>query len=315
MENKETRSNDIVYHPQHRVGVIQASVGAERFVVFAAAEDQWVHRTELVVADHYFLREQHIPKRIVRREKPESTTSKKTTMDEVYDVALCLSALDKTPPLPNYVYGKLKPMEPPSINNCPNLRSAWSDEAGSPHLYLCYCPKCLADRARLTPPTPYIGSKRRCRICQAVDGVPYPKHLKSLWGSKRKEICELFRGLCDRPPCERTRRLPGEIPDNQYYPHGKGSYPLGFVDEEAPIHPDLVDWAQNPLPSDGNSLSGWGRNSRYGSKIEYKPKDPPKPAAEVRWKNESAEWKSLEVILDGGSRLDFGDPLGRGRHL
>src|SRR2546426_12081566 len=87
---------------------------------------------------------------------------------------------------------------------CPNLHSAWaSGKAQSEEP--CYCPSCLSDRAQLTlpiPPAPYIGSKRRCRICGAVDGVPYPRFLQTLMASTCTDVCELYRSLCNRLPCK-----------------------------------------------------------------------------------------------------------------
>jgi hypothetical protein len=213
----------------------------------------------------------------------------------------------------------------PVTVDCPNLRSAWSQEIltyadGSPipiviDVYRCYCEGCLKARRTAdesTPPAPYQGSNRRCRICGAVDSVPYPKFLSSLTASNRSENCELYRGLCNRPVCKWNRRFQGEIPDVPRT-HNKGSYPSGFSKtnwvsdpSEISIHPDLIDWAQNQLPSNGNSLSGWGRNSCYGTKIEYTI-EPLQPQTEMLWKDEQGKWKDLAIATKGMSQLDFGD--------
>jgi hypothetical protein len=51
----------IVFHPQHRVGVVQCVSGPERLVAFVAVDDQWCHRSELLSAQHYFAREKWRP--------------------------------------------------------------------------------------------------------------------------------------------------------------------------------------------------------------------------------------------------------------
>lgn len=191
----------------------------------------------------------------------------------------------------------------------------------------CDCEYCLLWRDRLETPISYVGWKRRCRVCGALDSISYPKFLATLEASKDVEDCELYRGLCNRSACKRNRRFQGEIPDIQRT-HDKGSYPSDYSKtnwlldpSEISIHPDLVNWAQNPLPSDRKNvvirgvsipaafgILGWGRNTRYGSKIEFKPKDSPEPATALQWEDESAEWRDLKIISDGNSQLDFGDP-------
>jgi hypothetical protein len=151
----------------------------------------------------------------------------------------------------------------PNPDLCPNLYSAWSAEPDQwgvvprPNLYRCVCDVCLNARASSssTPtPTSLLRMRRRCKDCGAVDTAKYPKFSESLLGSEQLQKCELYRGLCNRPACERNRRFPNQITDISWS-HDKGGYPLGYAGEEVPIHHDLIDWAMDPLPTDGNSVS------------------------------------------------------------
>jgi hypothetical protein len=194
-------------------------------------------------------------------------------------------------------------------------------------------------------PEPYVGSKRRCQVCGAVDGVPYPRLLKTLTASnsaKGLDVCEIFRGLCNRSACVQNRRfidppsnpewetsafitsilaqISSETPDN-FETHGKGSYPSGYCapsshrfdwgcapswildPAEVNVHWTLAAWASNPLP-DHRDYPKPGRCW-------------PHPHAKVDFETTAMHWLQVrypEHLLEryGPSKLDFGDsPTGQ----
>jgi hypothetical protein len=56
----------IVFHVQHRVGVIQQAHGTSFFVAFVAADDAWCHRSELEPVESHFKREEYFADKIRR---------------------------------------------------------------------------------------------------------------------------------------------------------------------------------------------------------------------------------------------------------
>jgi hypothetical protein len=188
-------------------------------------------------------------------------------------------------------------MEARETKQCPNLYSAWSSQdipvPAAINAHRCYCPECLGERATESRPQPerYVGSKRRCKLCQAVDGVKYPKFLKSLRGS-RTETCELYRGLCDRSECKRARRFTGDIADIVYAPAPEDK----VVKMKNPAEEKALNrWASNPLPSEANKLTNcW-----------------PRPYAKTDEKTTAHHWHQVRDGVSATSVppiLDFGDP-------
>lgn len=317
----QTEVGTIVYHPQHRVGVVQQCVGTERLVAFVAAEDQWVHRSEVTPADNYFQREEWVLESPPKPPLPQHDDWPSKALPYRRGKEWVPKPLRRFTPAPvkksvcigystNYhtrlllYFAQLARLEGaevfPSPNSffiesneyvCGNLRAAWADDEDRKYTPLdrCYCDQCLDARAQeveLTP-RPFIPTAARCRGCGAVDGAKY--------GKKR---CEIKKGLCDRTDCVRSRRFKGNIETIPYK-------------DTTPVHRTLRAWASRTTPQpDFNETGRYLNELRYGSKIEYCPKSRYARAAEVHYPSKVG-YVSTKTTLPftskyAATRLDFG---------